>query len=172
MENAPATSNTDAAAKLKEIKELVDLTYKLKKESDLAEKAYNKAKGKLAEIMENAECDKMSGDECNASLKLKTSVTLPKEHHLKLQVLEYMAKADNEQNEEGGKEVIQTLNKLFKLSPTLADKLTIHAGSFSSWHTAEIERKAAEGDFEFKVPAVSPYEYYSVGLRARAQRKK
>jgi len=166
MEN----QNEADASKLKEIKELVDHVYNLKLISDKAEKEYNSAKNRLAEIMEKAEIDKMAGDECNASLTLKTSVSFPKEEDGKVAIAEYIASQDNPELEP--KRIEEAVNNLFHLSPTLLKMFTINARSFSSWATAEIERKASEGEFEFQLPAVKPYEYYSVGLRKRSDRKK
>jgi hypothetical protein len=145
------TTNT-AAETLKEIKELVDHVYSLKIESDRTEKEYQVAKGRLAEIMENAEVDKMAGDNCNASLSLKSSVTVPKEDHLKRDLFNYITT-------EHGEDVLFSM-------------LTINPRSFSSWHGKEVERKMIEGELEFKLPMVTPYEYFSVGLRKRATKSK
>lgn len=145
-ENLPDKSQS--AETLKRIKQLVDHVYKLKLEADRADKEYNKAKSELAEIMEQAEVEKMQGDTCNASLALKTSVTVPKDDADKKVLFDYIEK-------EHGKDV------LFRM-------LTINARTFSSWHQKEIESKIEEGELEFEVPAVKPYEYYSVGLRKRA----
>lgn len=147
------TETSEAAQKLKEIKELVDHVYSLKLTADLADKAYQKAKNTLSEIMEEAEVDKMAGDQCNASLALKTSVSVPKEDHLKKELFDYITK-------EHGQQVLFSM-------------LTINPRTFSSWHGEEIKRLVVEqDDLEAKVPAVSPYEYYSVGLRKRAVKAK
>ena len=166
MENAPATSNTEASQKLKEIKELVDLVYSLKIEADAKEKAFQAAKNRLSEIMEKAEVDKMAGDECNASLTLKTSLSFPKEDYEKLEMTKYIASQDLDDEKE-----VETLVEKLKLFPTVLKMFTMNARTFSSWATAETERKALDGDFEFKLPVVKPYEYYSVGLRKRATKK-
>lgn len=147
------TDTSAAAAKLKEIKELVDKVYSLQLKSKAAEKEFNTAKGLLSEIMEEAEVDKMAGDNCNASLALKTSVSVPKEDHLKKELFDYITK-------EHGATVLFSM-------------LTINPRTFSSWHGEEIKRLVVElDDLEAKVPAVSPYEYYSVGLRKRAVKAK
>lgn len=161
MTDLPTTQTS--AEVLKEIKELVDKVYSLKLESDVAEKNYKAAKNELSGIMKNAEVDKMAGDTCNASLALKTSVSCPKDDADKLAIFEYLAAKDIVTDEAGS-----DLKTILLKRPTLLAMLTINARTFSSWHDKEIEAKAKEGDFEFKVPAVEPYDYYSVGLRKRA----
>lgn len=178
MENAPSTAvDQDTANKLKEVKELVDHVYALKLKSDIAEKEYNAAKNRLAEIMEKAEIEKMAGDECNASLNLKNSVSFPKEPSEKLQLLEYVIERDNEAVDMVEKQVIlegalDGLKKFFKHCPTAARMLAFNPQSFNSWYNAEIEAQAKAGNFEVEIPTVKPYEYYSVGLRKKATRKK
>ena len=162
MTQLPDTNSS--AETLKEIKELVDEVYALKIAADEAEKKYKNAKNKLSNIMENADVDKMQGDDCTASLALKTSVSCPKDDVNKLKLFKYLAEKDPEIC---GDDITKYLAK----SPTLLSMLTINAKTFSSWHNKEIELKAEEGDFEFKLDMVEPYEYYSVGLRKRAARK-
>ncbi len=161
MTELPAAQTS--AETLKEIKELVDEVYSLKLANDVAEKAYKDAKNKLSDIMEHAEVDKMAGDTCNASLALKTSVSCPKEDDKKLALFEYLAAKDCPED-------VDILKNVLLDSPTLLRMLTINAKTFSSWHDKEVEAKAVEGDFEFKVPAVEPYDYYSVGLRKRSKK--
>ena len=139
-------ANTPAEI-LKSIKEKVDQLYALKMLSDKAEKAYKDAKNDLSKIMEDAEVEKMQGDSCTVNLALKTSVSVPKDHSLKHKLFSYI-------KENAGEEVLR-------------DMLTINARTFSSWHNKEVEAKALEGDFEFKLSMVEPYEYFSVGLRKR-----
>jgi hypothetical protein len=153
--------NKELSSTLKEIKELTDTVYRLKLEAEKADKAYSSAKMKLAEIMENAEVDKIQGDDCAASLSLKQSVSVPKDNKDKLDLFSYM----------GGEKVKTHLEELAKLSPDLFTKLTINARTFSSWYTEETKQKVLEGEFDFKLPMVKPHEYYSVGLRKRAVKK-
>lgn len=141
------TSDANASEKLKEIKELVDEVYRLKEVVAQAEKEFKDAKNRLTDIMQTAEVDKMSGNECTASLQLKESVTVPKEDTFKKQLFDYI--------------------KLEHGSDVLFSMLTINPRTFSSWYTKEVEQKALEGDLEFKLDMLSPYEYYSVGLRKR-----
>lgn len=149
---------------LKEIKDLVDEVYSLKLAADVAEKTYNAAKNKLSDIMEKAEVDKMQGDNCTASLSLKSSVSCPKEDYKKVELFKYLAEKDVEKND------VEKVKQALVACPTLLAMLTINARTFSSWHNKEVEAKALEGDFEFKLNMVEPYEYYSVGLRKRTKK--
>ena len=135
---------------LKKIKELVDEVYSLKLETSVLEKKYNEKKNELAKIMEESEVDKMAGDDCTASLTLKSSVTVPKDESDKRALFDYIKTNHGE-------------DALFSM-------LTINARTFSSWHDKEVEAKANEGDFEFKLSMLKPYEYFSVGLRKRSKK--
>lgn len=141
----------NASETLRKIKELTDHVYELKLIQDKAEKTYKAEKAKLCEIMESAEVDKMQGDTCTASLSLKSSVSVPKEHASKKELFDYIKKTYSED--------------------VLFDMLTINARTFGSWYTAEINKKALEGEFDFKLDMLNPHEYYSIGLRKRAVKK-
>jgi len=157
--NAPKSD----AGTLKKIKELVDKCFLLKAEADAAEKKFKAAKNELSDIMTNAEVDKITGDNCSASLALKTSVSCPKEDAKKIELFTYLAEKDcNEENKKP-----KWLAKILIESPTLLNMLTINASTFSSWHDKEIASKVAEGEIDFKLPMVEPYSYYSVGFRKR-----
>jgi hypothetical protein len=145
------TTNLDASAKLKEIKELTDHVYDLQQKAKLAETEFKAAKAKLCEIMENAEVEKMQGETCTASCGLKSSVSVPKDHADKKRLFDYITNNHS-------KEV-------------LFDMLTINARTFSSWYTAEEKIAIENGNFEFSIDGIKPHEYYSVGLRKRAVKK-
>ena len=175
MENAPTKPNDNAVAeKLKEVKELVDHVYALKLAADIKDKEYQAAKNRLSEIMEKAEIEKVVGDDCNASLNLKNSVSFPKEPSDKLTLLTYVVERDNEaeaDKELAAKRAIENLQEFFNACPTAAKMLTFNANSFNSWYNAEIEAHAKAGNFEVEIPTLKPYEYYSVGLRKKAKKK-
>lgn len=135
---------------LKEIKQLADKVYALKLAADAAEKEYKDAKGRLVEIMVHAEVDKMQADTVTASVSMKSSVSVPKEHDKKKRVFDYIENTY-------GKEV-------------LFDMLTINARSFSSWYTAEQKKHIEAGAFDWQLDEIKPHEYESLGLRKRTKK--
>jgi hypothetical protein len=143
-------TKSTAAQALNDIKVLVDTVYNLKKLADEAEKKFKDAKNKLAEIMEEAEVDKMQGDECNVSLKLKSSVSVPKDHKDKQDLFDYIK---NEYDES-----------------VLFDMITINAMTFSSFYNAEVEKKVNEGNFDWTLPMLKPHDRMSLGIRKRSKK--
>ena len=93
----------------------------------------------------------MQGDFCNVSLALKTSCSVPKEAAAKARLFNYITTAH-------GKDVLDEM-------------LTINARTFSSWVDKEVEAKNKEGDIDFKLDMLAPYDYYSLGMRKRAVKK-
>jgi len=132
---------------LKEIKEKCDKVYALSLASKEAEKKFKEAKNELCKIMEDAKLDKMQGDTCNISCKLKTSSTVPKDQLSKDQLFNYIV-------EEYGRNVLDTM-------------LTINPKSFNSWYDAEIAKHVKLGNPDFKLKMIKPFEYYSLSVAKR-----
>jgi len=143
-------TKSKAAEELNKIKNLVDEVYSLKLLAEVAEKKFKDAKNMLAEIMEEAEVDKMQGDECTVSLKLKSSVSVPKDHKAKQDLFDYIK---NEYDES-----------------VLFDMITINAMTFSSFYNAEQEKKVNEGQFDWSLPMLKPHERMSLGIRKRSKK--
>ena len=139
-------SNQNAEV-LSRIKSLVDKCYLAKLAVDQAEDAYSALKQELTELMSTAEVDKFIGDEATASCVLKTNVTVPKDIIGKRNVFAYIEKTY-------GKEVLEEM-------------LTINPKSFASWYNQELAVKVEQGDLDFKIDGVKPYEYFSVGFTKR-----
>lgn len=139
-------SNENAEV-LVRVKDLVNRTYQAKLAVDKAEELYSKLKQELTELMSTAEIDKFIGDEATAACKLKTNVTLPKDISGKRSVFKYIT-------ETYGAEVLEEM-------------ITINPASFASWYNQELEKHVAEGNLDFKIEGVKPYEYFTVGFTKR-----
>lgn len=139
-------SNENAEV-LVRVKNLVNSTYQAKLAVDKAEEVLSKLKQELTELMSTAEIDKFIGDEATATCKLKSNVTLPKDIVGKRNVFEYIQKTYGES--------------------VLEEMLTINPASFASWFNAEMEKKVSEGELDFTIEGVKPYEYFSVGFTKR-----
>lgn len=137
----------ESAEVLARVKDLVDRTYLAKLAVDEAEKKLSELKQELTELMSTAEIDKFIGDHATATCTLKTNVTLPKEVTGKRNVFKYIT-------DTYGNEVLEEM-------------LTINPKSFASWYDAEVKKHVVEGNLDFKIEGVKPYEYYSVGFRKR-----
>lgn len=144
--------NSASAQALKKVKELVNETYAAKIKADEAEAYYKKLKTELLDLMETSEIDTFEADACKAYCKPKSSVTMPKDISQKLQVFDYI-RANH------GEEVLNTM-------------LTINPKSFNSWFNAEAEAALAEGNLDFNLADIKPYEYFSVSFRKKATAKK
>lgn len=150
-ESLSSPEATTSADTLKEIKEKVDRVYALKLKSAKAEKEFKDAKNELAKLLEDSKVDKMQGDDCTVSLLQKSSVQFPKDEAGKKKAFDYIRK-------EFGETVLQEM-------------LTVNANSFNSFYNAEVERKAAEGDYEPDIAGLKPFTYFSLGIRKRAKKK-
>lgn len=140
-------ATNENAEVLKRVKDLVNATYQAKLAVDAAEDLHSKLKQELTELMSTAEIDKFIGDEATATCKLKSNVTVPKDIVGKRNVFNYI-------KETYGQEVLEEM-------------LTINPASFSSWFNNEVEKNVAEGNLDFQIEGVKPYEYFSVGFRKR-----
>jgi hypothetical protein len=132
---------------LSRVKGLVDQCYQAKLAVDQAEAEYSKLKQELTELMSSAEIDKFIGDSATATCRVKTSVSVPKDVSAKRKVFNYI-------RETYGDEVLEEM-------------LTINAASFNSWYNEEMQKKVLDGDLEFQIDGVKPYEYFSVGFTKR-----
>lgn len=141
------TGSIGNAEVLARIKNLVNKTYQAKIEADEAAALFSKYKQELTNVMEAAQIDKFVADEATATCKLKSSVTVPKDIISKRNVFNYIKKNYGE--------------------IVLEEMLTINPSSFSSWYNAEVQKKIEEGDLDFRIEGLKPYEYYSVGLTKR-----
>lgn len=138
---------TIEAEALKNLKDLINRTYAAKNQVKEAEDAYKKLAAELTELMEGGEVDSMEGDSCKVFCKPKSSVTLPKDAGAKQKVFDYIK---SEYSEE-----------------VLGDMLTINPRSFNSWYNSEAEKKLAEGDLDFNLADIKPYEYFSLSFRKK-----
>jgi len=138
---------SELAANLKEINDLANEAYAAKVKASEADQKAKDLKNKLSALMETAGVDKISASDCTVSGAMKTSVTVPKEMASKLELFNYIS-------EKYGNEVLDAM-------------LTINARAFSSWHDKEVAAEAQQGNLDFKLDMLSPYEYYSVGFRKK-----
>ena len=143
---------TDLAASLKEINDLANDAYKASLEAKDYEQKAKDLKNKLAALMETAGVDKISASDCTVSGAMKTSCSVPKDAGDKKKLFDYI-RANH------GQEVLDAM-------------LTINARSFSSWHDNEVAAEAQKGNLDFKLDMLSPYEYYTIGMRKKAKAKK
>lgn len=136
---------------LKTIKEKADEVYEMREKLSALEKEFKLKKAELLDIMVDAGVDKLQGDLCSVSAKPKTSVSCPKGEKEKSDFFQYIATTY-------GKEVLN-------------DMLTVNAKTLSAWHDRELEKKTREGDLDFKVPGLEPYNYNSLGITKRRTKK-
>lgn len=135
----------------KKIQALVNDMYAAKLESDEAEKKFKALKSEVSSLMESTGTDKISAEKCNVTGNIKSNVSVPKDEKAKAELFEYIK--DNY-----GVGVLQSM-------------LTINARSFTSWYTAEIDKHVKEGNHDFKLEMLSPYEVFSLGIRKKAAKK-
>jgi hypothetical protein len=143
--------NTSQVEALKKIKELVNLTYEAGLKAAEAEAYYNNLKQSLTEVMQASEVDSFEAETCKAFCKPKSSVSLPKDLGSKARVFDYI------KNKYG--------------ADTLEEMLTINPKTFNSWYNAEAEAALSEGNLDFKLAGITPYEYFSVSFRKKSNRK-
>lgn len=146
QELASVTQNQDADA-IKRVRELINATYKAKAEVDEAEAKFKGLKAELTQVMADAGIEKFEGDDCTATCKLKSNVTVPKDLGAKMQLFDYI-------KEKHGEDVLKEM-------------LTINARSFTSWYTKEVEAEIQKGNIDFKLEMLKPYEMHSVGFRKK-----
>ncbi len=139
--------NNSQSEVLKEIKQLVNETYAAKLAVKEAEDKYKKLNGRLTELMESSEVDSFEGDNCKAFCKPKSSISLPKDMGAKQKVFDYI-------ETKYGKEVLKEM-------------ITINARSFNSWYNSEAEAALAEGNIDFNIADIKPYEYFSLSFRKK-----
>lgn len=138
---------SEVSEALKNLKELVNKTYEAKQAVKDAEDTYKKLAAELTELMESGEVDSYEADNCKVFCKPKSSVSLPKDIASKQKVFEYIK---NEYSEE-----------------VLGEMITINPRSFNSWYNAEAEKKLAEGELDFNIADIKPYEYFSLSFRKK-----
>jgi len=134
----------------KKLKSIVDNVYRLKEESSRSEKKFKEAKAELAKIMEDGEIDRVDGSFCTCSGKTKSNVGVPKDLKDKKELFDYIKK-------EEGPEV-------------LMEMITINARSFTSWYNAEIQKHVDNGELDFKLEMLKPYDTFSLGFRKKSNK--
>lgn len=145
--NATTQVNEKEAQALKNLKELINKTYAAKLAVKASEEAYKKLAAELTTLMESGEVDSFEADNCKVFCKPKSSITFPKDIASKRKVLAYI-------ENKYGAEVKEEM-------------LTINPRSFNSWYNAEAEAALAEGNLDFNLADIKPYEYFSLSFRKK-----
>ena len=147
MNEVEQDNKLDLAQAQKDITDLVNRTFAAAQAVKAAEAHLKDLKSELVGLMTSAEVDKILGDACTATCAMKTSVTVPKTPAEKMALFKYIRES---------------------YSQTVLDEmLTINPRTFSSWHDKEVQKHVDQGDVDFKLDMINPYDYPSVSFRKR-----
>lgn len=139
--------NENEAQALKNLKELINKTYAAKEAVSSAEALYKKLAAELTTLMESGEVDSFVADNCKVFCKPKSSVSFPKDVGTKSKVFDYI-------KNKYGEEVLQEM-------------ITVNPRSFNSWYNSEAEAALSEGNLDFDLAGIKPYEYMSLSFRKK-----
>ena len=142
------TVDANLVAAQKEIKNKIDVFFKLKNHISEQEKQLKEMKKELITFMESTDTQRIEGDTCKISLVIKATPSMPKDVVSKKKLFNWIA-------ENKGPEVLDEM-------------LTFNSRSFGSFYNAEETAAIEDGNLEFSIDGVEePHNVSSIMVRKK-----